>query len=335
MSEFILEIEGLSTHYHDGKQILKAVDGVSLTLERGEILGVVGESGCGKSTLALSILNLVPYPGFIESGSIRFEGRDLLKMSKSELRDLRGRDIAMIFQDAVAGLNPILPVGDQIAEMMTAHGDVNKYDARRSALTLLGNMGLADAERLAGRYPFQLSGGMAQRVMIAIAMALRPAILIADEPTSALDMTVQAQILEELRRLRNNGVSIMLITHDLGVIAQMADRVAVMYAGRIAEEGDTETLFHRPRHPYTWALLDSLPRINQEIRRLRQVQGRPPDMTKLPAQCAFVPRCTKATNACRQLDSPPLEEIEPGHFVACYNPVYQPDPSDDEEDDDS
>jgi oligopeptide/dipeptide ABC transporter ATP-binding protein len=329
MSDTILEIESLRTHYHDGKQILKAVDGVSLRLDRGEILGVVGESGCGKSTLALSILNLVPYPGFIESGRIVFGGRDLLQMSKADLRDLRGKDIAMIFQDAQAGLNPILPVGDQVAEMMTAHGNVSKYDAQRAALNLLSSMGLADAQRLAGRYPFQLSGGMAQRVMIAIAMALKPSILIADEPTSALDMTVQAQILEELRRLRNNGVSIMLITHDLGVIAQMADRVAVMYAGRIAEEGETETIFHRPRHPYTWALLESLPRINQEIRRLRQVQGRPPDMTKLPAQCAFVPRCTKATNACRQLDSPPLEEIEPGHWVACYNPVYQPDADED------
>jgi oligopeptide/dipeptide ABC transporter ATP-binding protein len=325
MADPILEIEDLRTHYHDGKQILKAVDGVSLKLNRGEILGVVGESGCGKSTLALSVLNLVPYPGFIESGRIIFEGRDLLQLPKNDLRDLRGKDIAMIFQDAQAGLNPILPVGDQVAEMMTAHGDVNKYDAQRSALQLLSSMGLADARRIAARYPFQLSGGMAQRVMIAIAMALKPAILIADEPTSALDMTVQAQILEELRRLRNNGVSILLITHDLGVIAQMADRVAVMYAGRLAEEGDAEALFHRPRHPYTWALLDSLPRINEEIRRLRQVQGRPPDMTKLPDQCAFVPRCTKATLACRQLNSPPLEEIEPAHFVACYNPVYQPD----------
>ncbi len=185
-------------------------------------------------------------------------------------------------------------------------------------------MGLSDPDRVAGRYPFQLSGGMAQRVMIATAMALKPSILIADEPTSALDMTVQAQILEELRRLRSQGVAILLITHDFGVIAQMADRVAVMYAGRIAETGDTDTLFDRPRHPYTWALLESLPRLHEDVGRLRQVAGRPPDMTKLTPQCAFLPRCSKALLTCRQQVAPPLDEIEPGHFVSCYNPVYQP-----------
>ena len=322
MPETILQIEDLSTHYHDQNVILKAVDGASLTLERGNVLGVVGESGCGKSTLALSILNLVPYPGFIESGRILFEGRDVLRMSESELRELRGKDISMIFQDPVAGLNPILTIGDQVQEIMTAHSGIKSREARGMALDLLSSMGLADAARLAQRYPFQLSGGMAQRVMIAIAMALKPKILIADEPTSALDMTVQAQILEELRRLRDSGVSIMLITHDLGVIAQMADNVAVMYAGRIAEEGDAETIFRRPRHPYTWALLESLPRLTDDIRRLHQVQGRPPDMTKLPSQCAFVPRCPKVRNDCRSLASPPLEEVEAGHRVACFNPMY-------------
>jgi peptide/nickel transport system ATP-binding protein/oligopeptide transport system ATP-binding protein len=223
----------------------------------------------------------------------------------------------------------LLSVGDQVQEIITAHTGLNKYDAQRQALELLASMGLPDPKRIAGRYPFQLSGGMAQRVMIAIAMALKPAILIADEPTSALDMTVQAQILQELRRLQDDGVSILLITHDLGVIAQMADRVVVMYAGRIAEEGSPEDLFYRPRHPYSLALLESLPRMDSRVPRLRQVQGRPPDMTKLTAQCAFVPRCSKAINDCRNLDSPPLHEIEPGHWVACYNPVYQPAPDDD------
>ena len=330
-NDVILRIEGLRTQYHDRKQVVKAVDGVDLELRRGEILGIVGESGCGKSTLGLSILNLVPHPGYIDEGAIYYEGRNVLEMSGTELRDLRGRDISMIFQDPVAGLNPVLSVGDQVEEIITAHQGVSKREARRKAIELLSSMGLSDASRIASRFPFQLSGGMAQRVMIATAMALQPSILIADEPTSALDMTIQAQILEELRRLRDGGVSIILITHDFGVIAQMADRVAVMYAGRIAEEGDTDTLFERPRHPYTWALLESLPRLHMDVGRLRQVQGRPPDMAKLPDECAFVPRCSKALNDCRRLVSPPLKEIEPGHFVACYNPVYQPEPEEETE----
>jgi oligopeptide/dipeptide ABC transporter ATP-binding protein len=325
MPDTILEIQDLHTTYRDrNKSVLKAVDGVSLKLQRGGILGIVGESGCGKTTLGLSILKLIQQPGTIDSGRILYEGRDILEMSNDELRDLRGQEISMIFQDAQANLNPILPVGDQIEEIIIAHTNATKNEARRQAIDLLASMGLADAPRIANRFAFQLSGGMAQRVMIAIAMALKPAVLIADEPTSNLDMTVQAQILEELRRLNKQGVSIILITHDFGVIAQMADEVAVMYAGRIAEEGDVDTIFKRPRHPYTWGLLASLPRLdNADMSPLRQIQGRPPDMTKLPPQCAFVPRCPKVMNVCRELDSPPLEEIEAGHTVACYNPVYQ------------
>jgi oligopeptide/dipeptide ABC transporter ATP-binding protein len=309
--------------------VTTAVDGVSLELHAGEILGIVGESGCGKTTIALSLLNLVPYPGSIDSGAIYFNGRDVLEMDGDELRDLRGRDISMIFQDAIAGLNPVLTIGQQVEEIMTAHGVTDHREARRRAIELLEAMGLSDAEGVANRYAFQLSGGMAQRVMIATAMALKPAILIADEPTSALDVTVQAQILEELRRLRNQGVSIILITHDFGVIASMADRVAVMYAGRIAEQGDIDSIFYKPRHPYTAALLAALPRLNQDLSSLLQVGGRPPDMSKLSPQCAFVPRCPKVRNECRSLDSPALEEVSPGHFAACYNPVYHPD--DDEE----
>ncbi len=323
MAETILQIEDLRTQYHDRKLILKAVDGVSLSLERGSILGIVGESGCGKTTLGLSILNLIPHPGHIESGRILFHGRDILTMSNPELRELRGEKISMIFQDPIAGLNPILAVGEQVEEIITAHSAISKAEARGMVLSLLRNMGLPEPERLVRRFPFELSGGMAQRVMIAIAMALKPDILIADEPTSALDMTVQAQILEELRGLRDQGVSIMLITHDLGVIAQMADKVAVMYAGRLAEQGAAETLFRRPRPPYPWALLNSLPRINEDVRRLRQVAGRSPDMTHLPDECAFLPRCPKARLECRTLHSPALSEIEPGHLVACYNPMYQ------------
>jgi peptide/nickel transport system ATP-binding protein/oligopeptide transport system ATP-binding protein len=328
-SDPILRIDGLRTAYHDRSVITKAVDNVTLHLNRGEILGIVGESGCGKSTLGLSILNLVPHPGYVDDGAVYYNGANVLSMSEHELRDLRGRDIAMIFQDPVAGLNPTLSVGDQVQEIITAHTGAHRHEARVRAIELLASMGLSDPERIAGRYPYQLSGGMAQRVMIATAMALKPSILIADEPTSALDMTVQAQILEELRRLRNQGIAILLITHDFGVIAQMADRVAVMYAGRIAEEGLTDEIFARPRHPYTAALLASLPRLNYDVETLHQVQGRPPDMSKLPDQCAFVPRCTKVRSDCRVFDSPPLEEIEPGHWVACYNPVYHPDPDDD------
>jgi oligopeptide/dipeptide ABC transporter ATP-binding protein len=332
MSGNIVEIRDLRTYYHDGKVILKAVDGVNLALEEGSVLGIVGESGCGKSTLALSILNLVPHPGRIESGQILFKGQNILEMSSSQLRTVRGRQVSIIFQDPIAGLNPVLSVGDQITEMITTHTDLSKGDAQRMALDLLASMGMPDPRRIAERFPYQLSGGMAQRVMIAIATALKPAVLIADEPTSALDMTVQAQILEELRRLQRGGVSIILISHDLGVIAQMADRVAVMYAGRIAEESTAETLYRRPRHPYTWALLASLPRLDIEVARLPQVRGRPPDLTKLPDQCAFVPRCVKARNECRVLNSPPLDEIEEDHFVACYNPMYHPEDDDDEED---
>jgi oligopeptide/dipeptide ABC transporter ATP-binding protein len=331
----VLQVRDLYTQYHDKDTLLKAVDGVSFDLYPGEILGIVGESGCGKSTLALSLLNLIPHPGAIESGEILFNGRNVLKMNASELRDLRGRDVSMIFQDPVAGLNPVLSVGDQVQEIITAHNGADKREARRIAVELLANMGMADPERVASRYPFQLSGGMAQRVMIATAMALQPQVLIADEPTSALDMTIQAQILEELRKLRSQGVAILLITHDLGVIAQMADRVEVMYGGRLAESADTDSLFERPRHPYTWALLASLPRLNMDMGRLRQVQGRPPDMTKLPDECAFAPRCPKVRNECRQLPSPPLEAIEPDHYVACFNPMYHAEDTDDDDDDDS
>jgi oligopeptide/dipeptide ABC transporter ATP-binding protein len=325
----VLQISNLRTYYHDGDIVLKAVDGIDLTLEEGTILGIVGESGCGKSTLAMSILNLVPYPGVIESGTINYRGRDLLTMSESDLRSVRGSEISMIFQDPIAGLNPVLPIGTQIEEIITTHTDASKEEARQMALRLLAGTGLADPERVVDRFPFQLSGGMAQRAMIAIATALEPSILIADEPTSALDMTVQAQILDELRRLQQRGVSIILITHDLGVIAQMADRVMVMYAGRLAEVADVEELYRQPRHPYTWSLLEALPHVHDDNRRLRQVRGRPPDLTQLPPQCAFLPRCPKAINDCRILDSPPLSPINGGsHLAACYNPVYHVDDED-------
>ncbi|MDI6857755.1 MAG: ABC transporter ATP-binding protein [Dehalococcoidia bacterium] len=325
MADAILAIEDLRTYYYASDGTAKAVDGVSLSLRRESTLAVVGESGCGKTTLGLSVLNLIPHPGRIVSGRILFEGSDIVKMGGEQLRELRGSRIGMIFQDPVSGLNPVLPIGVQVEEIITGHTSLSKKEARQRALQALRESGLPNAERLIRMYPFHLSGGMCQRVMIAIATVLRPTILIADEPTSALDVTVQAGILEQLNRLRRQGMSLLLITHDLGVVAQMADDVAVMYAGRIVEEGTAEQVFGNPRHPYSWALLQSLPRVDQIRKPLIPIRGAPPQLTELPDECAFVPRCPKATTACRTQPAPPLEEISPGHRVACFNPVYSED----------
>ena len=324
MDEVILRVEDLRTHYFEKERTVKAVDGVSFELRRGATLGIVGESGCGKSTVGLSILGLVPYPGRIVSGHVFYDGREVTAMSGDELRRLRGREISMIFQDPVAGLNPVLPIGLQVEETITNHLSLSKREARRMTLDVLRQMGLPHPERLVQQYPFHLSGGMCQRVMIAIATVLNPRIIIADEPTSALDVTIQAAILRELNRLkRESEVSIILITHDLGVVAQMADEVAVMYAGRIVESAQVGEIFHRPRHPYTWALLSALPRLDGSQGPLRSIKGSPPDLGELPPQCAFLPRCHKAVNACRQEPWPPLEELSLGHWAACFNPVYQ------------
>jgi oligopeptide/dipeptide ABC transporter ATP-binding protein len=245
-------------------------------------------------------------------------------MSSEQLRRLRGREISMIFQDPVAGLNPVLPIGLQVEETITTHLSLPKKEARRMTLDILRHLGLPHPERLVQQYPFHLSGGMCQRVMIAIATVLSPKVIIADEPTSSLDVTIQAAILEELNRLkREREVSIILITHDLGVVAQMADEVAVMYAGRIVESGQVGEIFRRPRHPYTWALLSALPRLDGSQGPLRFIKGSPPDLGELPPECAFLPRCHKAVNACRQEPWPPLKELSSGHWAACFNPVYQ------------
>ncbi len=323
MPSTILEINGLRVHYTDHGKTVRAVDGVSLALPAGGILALVGESGCGKSTLALAVLDLVPHPGKIIDGTVLLDGQDLLRMKRDEVRRRRGREISMIFQDAQAGLNPVLPVGTQVQEIITTHLDVSKGEAKGMMLQALTRAGLADPERVAKEYPFQLSGGMCQRVMIAIATVLRPRVIIADEPTSSLDVTLQAAILAELQSLRENlGASILLITHDLGIVAQMADAVAVMYAGRVVETGTVAEVYTRPLHPYTWSLLATRPRLDGSSRPLPSIRGLPPDMTDLPPQCAFLPRCPKATSACRQEDWPPLAELAPGHAVACFNPVY-------------
>lgn len=320
----ILRIENLVAEFNtpDGK--VRAVNDVSLALKQGTTLAITGESGSGKSTLALSILNLLPHPGHILNGAIYLDNRDLLKLDEDEMRSIRGRDIAMVFQDPATGLNPVLSVGQQVEETITTHLDVSKKEAKVRTIDVLREIGLPDPDEIVHRYPFQLSGGMAQRVMIAIATALNPRVLILDEPTSALDVTVQAAILEDLTQLQaQNGTSIILIAHDLGIVAQMAKEVAVMYAGAIVEEADAATLYARPRHPYTWSLLASRPRWDRESSEpLPAIRGTPPSLIDLPDQCAFLPRCQKAVSACREQPKPPLEEIEPDHPVACYNPMY-------------
>lgn len=322
MLDTLLEIQDLQTHFFTKDGTVKAVNGISLSLKRDSVLGLVGESGCGKTVTALSILQLVPYPGKIVQGSIRFDGTDLLTLNAEGMRRIRGKEISLIFQDAGAALNPVIPIGRQIEEIMLEHTDMGKRQARSLAAELLAQMGIADARRMLDRYPFQLSGGMAQRVMLAIGVALNPQVLIADEPTSNLDVTLQADILHRLREMRrDHQTAILLITHDLGVIAQMTESVAVMYAGTIVEYADTRTLFARPIHPYTWGLFQAMPRLDSPTRALRPLRGAPPKMVDPPDQCPFLPRCAKATNQCRTSPMPKLVDVEPDHPVACYNPI--------------
>jgi oligopeptide/dipeptide ABC transporter ATP-binding protein len=319
----ILRIEDLRVYYHERERTVKAVDGVDLALSRGRTLAIVGESGCGKTTVALATLGLVPKPGVVESGRVIYEGRDLYALPPNELRAIRGRRVSMIFQDPVSGLNPVLNIGGQVEEMIRTHLDVPKRESRRMAAEALRRQGLSEVDRLMNAYPFQLSGGMCQRVMIAIATVLHPDVIIADEPTSALDVTVQAGILRELNELKRNlGISIVLITHDLGVVAQMADDMAVMYAGRIVEQGDVRDVFAHPTHPYTSALLAARPRLDGDRQPLQAIRGAPPDLAELTGECAFLPRCPKAITACRTDPWPPLRTAESGHPVACYNPMF-------------
>ena len=322
----VLTVEDLSVEYRTREGAIRALRHASLTIERGETLALVGESGSGKTTLGLSILRILPRSAAVTSGRILLEGQDVSKLDRDELRKVRGAQISMIFQDPIAGLNPILPVGDQVEEVITSHREVTKDDAHELALDALAQMRLPDPRRIAKSFPGELSGGMCQRIMIAIATALDPKILIADEPTASLDVTIQAGILYELERLRaERGTAILLITHDMGIVAQIADRVAVVYAGAIAEVDDIVPLFKTPRHPYTWSLLDSLPRLDRRRRsRLRQIPGAPPDLSEVDDHCSFLPRCPKALTQCRLEAEPPLASLADGgprHAVACYNPV--------------
>jgi peptide/nickel transport system ATP-binding protein/oligopeptide transport system ATP-binding protein len=318
MSDALLRIEDLRTVFRSSNGDIAAVDGVTLDVPRGKTLGIVGESGCGKSMLSLSIMRLVPQPGRIAQGSVKLDGRDLAALSPAEMRGVRGSDIAMIFQEPMTSLNPVHSVGDQLTEAMRAH-DPKASDAelRDRAIEALRRVRIPSPERRFAEYPHQLSGGMRQRVMIAMALSCKPRLLIADEPTTALDVTVQAQILDLLRDLQQEtGMSVILITHDLGVVAEMADEVAVMYAGRVVERGTAKDIFEDPQHPYTIGLLGSIPRIEEDRDRLLSIDGSVPPPFAFPSGCRFNPRCPFAIRACTEID-PPLRELSPGHRAAC------------------
>jgi peptide/nickel transport system ATP-binding protein len=318
----LLEIRDLHVSFRTRDGVVRAVDGVSTSLGRGETLGVVGESGSGKSVTALTVMGLTRLPNAVISGQILFDGTDLLELSNAGLQEVRGRRIAMIFQDPLSSLHPLYKVGWQIEEAILAHEDVSRRAARRRAIDALAAVEMPNPGDLVDSYPHQLSGGMRQRAMIAMALVLNPDVLIADEPTTALDVTVQAQILELIRGLRHEfGTAVVLITHDLGVIAETADEVAVMYAGRVVEQGRLETILEAPEHPYTWGLLQSIPRLDTPRReRLHPIQGTPPSLIHAPSGCHFHPRCPYAMPMCRTID-PELLESDEGHDVACHLPV--------------
>jgi oligopeptide/dipeptide ABC transporter ATP-binding protein len=319
LNEPVLQVTDLHTQFFTDDGVVQAVNGVSFDLNEGESLGIVGESGCGKSMTALSIMGLVPEPGRVVSGEIRFRGNDLLRMRAEDVRDIRGRDIAMIFQDPLSSLNPVLKNGFQIAEAMLAHHRGTRHEAQTRAVDLLKRVRVPAAEARAKDYPHQLSGGMRQRTMIAMGLANEPAILIADEPTTALDVTVQAQIIELLRDLnRDLNTAIVMITHNLGVVAGLCSRVIVMYAGQIVEEGPVDEIFEHPQHPYTWALLRSVPRVDAlRHERLRSIEGLPPDLVRPPQGCRFHPRCPFRVDRCFR-EEPPLDLFGEGHRAACW-----------------
>ena len=316
-SNVLLEVKDLYTYFYTTKGVVRAVDGVSFTLNKGEVLGIAGESGCGKSTLAYSIIRLVPPPGKIKSGEIYFMGENILKMDRETFRKkVRWKGISMIFQGAMNALNPVYTVGDQIAEVIMIHEGLSKREAYVRVYKLLSLVGIDP--RRAHSYPHELSGGMRQRVLIAMALALSPSLVIADEPTTALDVVVQAQIMNLLKKLqRDLKTSIILITHDLSLIAEIADKVAIMYAGKIVEIGTSEQIYYNPQHPYTKGLLAAIPRIRGEITKLEWIPGVPPDLRNPPPGCRFAPRCKFKFEPCDK-EEPPIIEIEPGHYVSCW-----------------
>jgi len=319
--ELVLEVDDLCTHFQTDDGVVKAVDGVSLQLRRGELLGIVGESGCGKSVTGLSIMQLLPRPSaYHPRGRILYHGQDLLRASEQELRAIRGNRISIIFQDPLSSLNPYLTIGRQLTEVLELHRGLDRRAARERACAMLARVGMAEPESRLAAYPHELSGGMRQRVMIAMALLCEPEVLIADEPTTALDVTIQAQVLALIRELqRDLGTSVILVTHDLGVIASMAERVLVMYAGRVVEGADAEALFRARAHPYTAGLLASIPRLDGESNaRLRAIPGLPPDLLQPPSGCPFRPRCERALELCAR-EYPERAELGGGHHVHCHN----------------
>ncbi|MGE0849669.1 MAG: ABC transporter ATP-binding protein [Hyphomicrobiaceae bacterium] len=323
----LLEIENLQTHFRTPDGVNRAVDGLSLAIEAGQTLAIVGESGCGKSVTAMSVLRLIPEPPGRIAGRITFDGRDLLHLSDAEMRDIRGNDISMIFQEPMTSLNPVLTVGRQIREPLRLHQSLDRAAAERRAVEMLALVGIPEPQRRVDEYPHQMSGGMRQRVMIAMALACNPKLLIADEPTTALDVTVQAQILDLMRDLKRRvGAAIMLITHDLGVVAEVAEHVVVMYAGRKVEEAPARQLFAHPRHPYTQGLLGAVPKLGSSLAgdagRLSEIPGLVPSLKSRIQGCVFASRCPQATDICRQA-APALEEKAAGHRVACHHAVRE------------
>jgi oligopeptide/dipeptide ABC transporter ATP-binding protein len=320
VAEPLLEVKDLKVSFRTEDGIVRAVDGISFTVHEGEVVGIVGESGSGKSVTMMSVMRLITDPNAIYEGEVIYKGRNLMALSRDAMRGVRGEEIAMIFQDPMTSLNPVYTVGWQIEEQLNEHNDLQKGQARRRVIELLGQVGIPKPEERIDAYPHQFSGGMRQRVMIALALSCNPDLLIADEPTTALDVTIQAQILELIKRLKRDfGSAVALITHDLGVVADIADRILVMYAGRIVEEGDKEQIFYDPQHPYTWGLLGSIARLDRpKAQRLTAIDGQPPSLIHRPQGCNFRPRCPHAFDRCRAEDPALTDKVGGGHLDACH-----------------